>query len=29
LDQIVLIVVAGIPMLAAVFGILVWTARRR
>ena len=29
LDQIVLIVVAGIPMLAAVFGVLVWTARRR
>ncbi|HYZ73204.1 MAG TPA: hypothetical protein VE641_09000, partial [Chthoniobacterales bacterium] len=29
LDQIVLIVVAGIPMLAAVFGVLVWTTRRR
>jgi hypothetical protein len=29
LDQIVLIVVGGIPMLAAVFGVLVWTARRR
>ena len=29
LDQIVLIVVAGIPMLAAVFGTLVWAARRR
>ena len=29
LDQIVLIVVAGIPMLAAVLGTLVWVARRR
>ena len=29
LDQIVLIVVAGIPMLTAVLGVLVWTARRR
>jgi gliding motility-associatede transport system auxiliary component len=29
LDQIVFIVVAGIPMLAAVLGTLVWVARRR
>jgi hypothetical protein len=29
IDQIVLIVVVGIPMLAAIFGTLVWAARRR
>jgi hypothetical protein len=29
MDRIVLIVVAGIPMLAAVFGTVVWAARRR
>jgi hypothetical protein len=29
MDRIVLIVVAGMPMLAAVFGTLVWAARRR
>ncbi|MBV8275045.1 MAG: hypothetical protein JO170_07280, partial [Verrucomicrobia bacterium] len=29
LDQIVLIVVVAIPMLAAVLGTLVWAARRR
>jgi hypothetical protein len=29
MDQLVLIVVVGIPMLAAGFGTLVWAARRR